>query len=601
MASLTASDIAILQRAFARVQAGDGTGGTTILEQLPLAARRHPDALMVAALAARASGDNAAARPLFEAATRAAPGHPGIWNSYANLLDALGEADLAIAAYQKALAIDPKSVATWANLADAAITAARWDTADAALDRALALDPRDSRALAARGRVEMGRGRPELAVKAYRIALQIAPNDALTRHNLAVALRSQGGVDAALAVLGTPDLPDSAVLRGHLIADQGQFDAAIDQFQAILAQSPAHLPALEALAELLPQLDRRAEALAGYRNALRGTASVALYQAAISAAKGLGDAETIARWAQQAAKLHGKHPDWLLAEAAARSQLGDSGTAMALATTAARDFAPSGAAETTLAWLLLKAGEPQKAEQHALAATRLTPLDQSPWALLTLIWRLTGDPREAWLADYDHLVIVDDIETPRGWANLDAFLADLASSLRQRHQMLRAPADQSLRGGTQTRGSLFAAADPVLLALQNALISTVEAGLAGLKPNAAHPFLGRMIGKIAMAGSWSVRLAAQGFHISHIHHSGWLSSAFYVAVPPEIGASDSDAGKLLFGVPDAALGLQLPPRRVVTPVPGRLAIFPSYVWHGTAPFESAAARLTVAFDALPRA
>jgi hypothetical protein len=39
----------------------------------------------------------------------------------------------------------------------------------------------------------------------------------------------------------------------------------------------------------------------------------------------------------------------------------------------------------------------------------------------------------------------------------------------------------------------------------------------------------------------------------------------------------------------------------VTPVPGRLAIFPSYVWHGTAPFESAAARLTVAFDALPKA
>lgn len=600
MATLTASDIALLQRAYARVQAGDGAGGTAILKQLPLAARGHPDALMVAALAARASGDNAAARPLFEAASRAAPGHPGIWNSYANLLDALGEADLAIAAYQKALAIDPKSVATWANLADAAIAATRWNTADSALERALALDPRNSRALAARGRVEMGRGRPELAVKAYQIALQIAPNDALTRHNLAIALRSQGGVDAALVALGTPNLPESTVLRGHLLADQGQFDAAIDQFHANLAQNTADLPTLEALAELLPQLDRRAEALAGYRNALR-EAPIPLWQAAITAAKGLGEAETIVEWAQQAAKLHGQHPDWLLAEAGARSQLGDSATALALATTAARDFAPSGAAETTLAWLLLKTGAPQMAEQHALKATRLAPLDQSPWALLTLVWRLTGDPRETWLADYDQLVIADAIETPRGWANLDVFLADLASSLRQRHQMLRAPADQSLRGGTQTRGSLFATADPVLLALKNALTSTVEAGLAGLKPDASHPFLSRLTGKIAMAGSWSVRLAAQGFHISHIHHSGWLSSAFYVAVPPEIGAPDSDAGKLLFGVPDAALGLQLPPRRVVTPVPGRLAIFPSYVWHGTAPFESAATRLTVAFDALPKA
>jgi hypothetical protein len=140
----------------------------------------------------------------------------------------------------------------------------------------------------------------------------------------------------------------------------------------------------------------------------------------------------------------------------------------------------------------------------------------------------------------------------------------------------------------------------VLLALQKALIDTVNAGLAPLAPDPRHPFLGRLRNGIAMAGSWSVRLRAQGFHISHIHPSGWLSSAFYVSLPPEIGAT-GDAGKLVFGVPDAALGLTLSPRRVITPVPGRLAIFPSYFWHGTAPFESTAARLTVAFDALPKA
>ena len=96
-----------------------------------------------------------------------------------------------------------------------------------------------------------------------------------------------------------------------------------------------------------------------------------------------------------------------------------------------------------------------------------------------------------------------------------------------------------------------------------------------------------------------MRLRGQGFHISHIHPSGWLSSAFYVAVPPEV-AADGPGGNLVFGVPETALGLDLAPRRVVVPVPGRLVLFPSYVWHGTVPFESAAPRLTVAFDALPR-
>ncbi|MFZ4748450.1 MAG: putative 2OG-Fe(II) oxygenase, partial [Sphingomonas sp.] len=50
--------------------------------------------------------------------------------------------------------------------------------------------------------------------------------------------------------------------------------------------------------------------------------------------------------------------------------------------------------------------------------------------------------------------------------------------------------------------------------------------------------------------------------------------------------------------PEALLGLDLPPRRVVAPLPGKLVLFPSYFWHGTLPFTSAAPRLTVAFDAV---
>jgi hypothetical protein len=34
-------------------------------------------------------------------------------------------------------------------------------------------------------------------------------------------------------------------------------------------------------------------------------------------------------------------------------------------------------------------------------------------------------------------------------------------------------------------------------------------------------------------------------------------------------------------------------------VPGRLILFPSYMWHGTVPFRATAARTTIAFDAVP--
>ena len=41
------------------------------------------------------------------------------------------------------------------------------------------------------------------------------------------------------------------------------------------------------------------------------------------------------------------------------------------------------------------------------------------------------------------------------------------------------------------------------------------------------------------------------------------------------------------------------PEYAVRPEPGRLVLFPSYLWHGTAPFETDESRLTIAFDVLP--
>ena len=74
---------------------------------------------------------------------------------------------------------------------------------------------------------------------------------------------------------------------------------------------------------------------------------------------------------------------------------------------------------------------------------------------------------------------------------------------------------------------------------------------------------------------------------------GWLSSALYVALPPELGPAH--AGWLTLGEPQAQLMLDLPPTRMIEPKPGRLVLFPSWMWHGTRPF-SEGERMTVAFD-----
>ncbi|MBL0001330.1 MAG: hypothetical protein IPO97_10290 [Sphingomonadales bacterium] len=103
---------------------------------------------------------------------------------------------------------------------------------------------------------------------------------------------------------------------------------------------------------------------------------------------------------------------------------------------------------------------------------------------------------------------------------------------------------------------------------------------------------------VRFAGSWSVRLAGKGFHANHVHPAGWISSALYVALP-ERGPDDSpNAGWLALGSPEAGLGLDISPTRLIEPKPGRLVMFPSTMWHGTVPFD-AGERLTVAFDVAP--
>jgi len=94
-----------------------------------------------------------------------------------------------------------------------------------------------------------------------------------------------------------------------------------------------------------------------------------------------------------------------------------------------------------------------------------------------------------------------------------------------------------------------------------------------------------------------VRLRPGGFHIDHVHPLGWLSSAYYVSLP-DLSDENSRAGWLRFGRP----GLRLTgcrPEWFVRPEAGMLALFPSYFWHGTVPFERGDQRLTAAFDVVP--
>jgi hypothetical protein len=103
---------------------------------------------------------------------------------------------------------------------------------------------------------------------------------------------------------------------------------------------------------------------------------------------------------------------------------------------------------------------------------------------------------------------------------------------------------------------------------------------------------------MAFGPSWSVRLTEGGFHAAHFHPGGILSSACYISLPDSFASGEEKAGWLELGRPPAELGLDLPPLATFEPKPGRLVLFPSFLFHGTRPFRGGE-RLTVAFDLVP--
>ena len=91
-----------------------------------------------------------------------------------------------------------------------------------------------------------------------------------------------------------------------------------------------------------------------------------------------------------------------------------------------------------------------------------------------------------------------------------------------------------------------------------------------------------------------------GYHKNHIHPQGWISGVLHVALPESQAGLKSDVGALMLGAPLEDLGLPAEAKRAIEPEVGTLVLFPSYMWHGTAPFRTSKSRLSVAFDIVPK-
>jgi len=450
----------------------------------------------------------------------------------------------------------------------------------------------DPGALMAQARALRGQQRMVEAEAAIAQARALAPSDPLIAFLHAQARYELGHPAAALfadACRLWPDNRDALRNRALAEASEGRVGVAVDLLSHALAGAPDWLEGHRVLAALRWVSGDAAGFDASYAQAARAHPGVVgLWLGWFAAVAQHRDWPRARAILDEAERHVGPARGILQARLFIASESGDlAETEHLLAATAdgQDDF-------LTMARIrqALRRRDPERALALALPETRGRNAGQV-WPYVSTCWRLLGDARAGWLDGDPPYVRAASVGLGAGE------LADLADLLRSLHIAQWPYPEQSVRGGTQTDRSVLLRHEPILARAREALMAAVEDYVAGLPPHdPAHPLLSRPRAGLMISGSWSVRLAGGGFNVTHSHPMGWISSAFYVAVPDEA----APAGHFHYGAPPPELGLDLPPYATIAPQVGHLVLFPSTLWHGTKP-TAGGERLNIAFDIVPSA
>ena len=459
-----------------------------------------------------------------------------------------------------------------------------------ALESTLAAGTTDPRLWNIHGLILRQLDRREEAIRSLRKSAEGAPKSAPIAHALARTLFEAGlpSLEAyGRAVRLAPN--DTEILAGmtSACAAEGEADAAITGLARLLSRSPHWAEGHDLLAKLRWAQGQREGFASSFEDAIAVMPqNIDLWREWIIALQHAEAWDSILEVVAKGRAAIGENILFAVNEAIVHAETGDFDRAETLF----EPFADIDDATVQIRRVrhYLRWGKPAQADA-IIAEWTGRPEAFMFWPYASVAWRMLGDQRWNWLEGDERFVGVYDI------ADRLPPLDVLADTLRKLHSLKGQPLNQSLRGGTQTEGDLFMKVDPVLVQLREAVRTTVAEHASQLPERVeGHPLLGPPRGPINFSGSWSVRLKQGGFHSNHVHPMGWISSALYIVLPSDLG--DGEAGYLALGDPKAScFDIDMPPFRTIEPRPGRLALFPSYMWHGTRPFGEGE-RMTVAFD-----
>jgi tetratricopeptide (TPR) repeat protein len=526
----------------------------------------HVKAIHLLALVEKNAGNPEAATHLFERAAELDPRDPEIANNRAIFARQNGDLALAEDEFRRALAVNPAFRQASTGLGRLFIDTERWKD----------------------------------ALELYEPLVAENPGDVVLRYGLATALLNLGRTEEAADLFDTliregNEQAEIRFMRGRARLELNEVDAALEDLLASYSAQPSNFT-LRSLAstywmqrnkraflDLLEQSARVPELAVTTAEIFRqsGDPQRALDVLAAARERAPLSAES---WSV-AATAHIDLEEALEAEAAARACLDENPADRLILGSLLTSLLMQGKAEEAMPIVRrMRESEPDGQHWIAYEATAL---------------RMMGSERYRELVDLDRFVRPYELPVPNGFETIEDFNAAFLEALEPWHRYETHPLDQTLRDGSQTPRDLTTIDDPVIKAFYRALDVPIRQYMADVGSGDDHPLTARNTGDYRITGAWSVRLHGGGRHINHVHPEGWISSAYYVAVPDEVRTDADHAGCIKFAEPPFATVPPTPPEKWVRPRAGVLVLFPSFLWHGTQPIHDGSVRVTAPFDAVP--
>ncbi len=588
------------------LQQGNGPRAEALLARVLEAKPKEPTALYLMAAARKMQGDHTEAVTLYQKSLDIDDTQPETHNSFGNLLKELGRFDEALRHYEAAIRQKPGFTIALTNLALTEQARGNHARAGECLAEAALQQPSNPAIYTALGISQAAMGDPVSAVASYRQALALNPDYINALHNMGVAYRILGEFEEALRCFSrviklSPKLVEPRYIKANIHYELGQFDEADVEYRTAIGLKPDYLDAHVSLNNLYWEHGRMDVFTKSYEVGIKAAPGrVELYEHYLAALEQAERLEEARDKAKSFLEMFPEHPG-LWRRVGRLSEIdGDMERALEAFTRAVDIDPKTKAGRMDAARALIFIERYDEALTHLDVVEGFTSNDQEVLAYQGLCWRLMGDERHEWLNDYQRFVRPITMDVPTGYSTVPEFLEELEATLRNLHTAKNHPIDQTLRGGSQTHGLLLDRSEPVIQKLKSGLHDCVADFVSTLPNDKTHPLLSRNTGRFDFSASWSVWLRQNGFHVNHVHSMGWLSSSFYVTVPDNTTGQDKDKeGWIKFGESGLMLGEREKIGRLIKPEAGMLALFPSYMWHGTVPYSRPEDRITTPFDVVP--